>query len=442
MDVLPRPLAQLSDQIRHLGPAARIQLVVIPLLVLVGLGVMLHLGGKSAEEALMSGRTLNTEELKAAEKAFQRLALDQYRIVDRKILVPKTEAARYQSALMSSDVGVADTFGKEFAKALETNPLFAGTGSQQVDRMDLARAQVLTNMIKAISYVEDAQVVWSRAKGRSFNTTQRMTALLTVKPRSGQELTAERAKTLQQAVAGCFGMQAEDVTVLDGRSGISVRVDIAESSRQSEHLSAVREYAAHYQQMISEALKDIPNVIIAVNPEIASPALSERTSPQSQPKLQSLQATISIPKDYYREVLSRKQSRPLEKHELRSRLRQIQVDTERDVEQRIARLLPGTSHDLKQNPIKVSSYERLDANEQPSAIDSKPFEQLSRWTRSWGGYAVLSVIACTALWTLFRNPEAPRANVAQPSEANSLMIPADNALETLTDSEELPLRSH
>ncbi|MBI3864713.1 MAG: hypothetical protein HY290_22780 [Planctomycetia bacterium] len=505
METLRRTLAQFRDQFNDMAPSARLQLVVIPLLVLAGLGLVMYYGAGPAEEALLMGKVFSAEELKNAEAALRKVALVQFRVEGQKILVPKTEAARYNGALLISDGGMPDTFGKEFKDALDPNPFMQGSSTQRGDRMDLARAQVLTKMIKAIPFVEDAQILWFRAPGRpSFSGSSRMTATLGVRPRSGHEISSEQAQMLRQAVSGCFGMAAADVTVLDLKTGRAARVADPTDPFNNGYLQKIRDYTNHYQQLISDILKDIPNVLVAVNPEIdpvAGSTEQERkydsksipinqveetqkedtneTAPSSEPgvranapasqrqqsvtkntrsnektststnnipsglrtvttekvglTLKSVQASVSIPKDYYRDVLVKQGVDEADKSAFAARMLQVQSEKEKEVAQRVARLLPVAAGAVAGDAVTVTSYDRLETPETITPVTTTA--RIGEAVANWGGPLGLALFAMWALWMLNRGmkrtnsamatAETPRPTAARPL-AGSLVMPKED----------------
>jgi hypothetical protein len=150
-------------------------LVVLPLLVLAGLGTVMYLGVGPAEEALMMGKAFSAEELKSAESALRKGGLGQFRVEGQRILVPKTEAARYNAALITGE-GIPDRFGEEINKALNRNPFLMSGAEDRRDGMEFAKAMEIVNMIKAIPDIEDARLVANRSQRRGFGADARVTA--------------------------------------------------------------------------------------------------------------------------------------------------------------------------------------------------------------------------------------------------------------------------
>ena len=100
MESWRRTLSQFRDLFNNMAPSQRMTLVVVPLLVLAGLGLVMYMGVGPAEEPLLSGKVFSTDELKNAETALRKGGL-QYRVEGQRILVPKSEVTRYNAALIS-----------------------------------------------------------------------------------------------------------------------------------------------------------------------------------------------------------------------------------------------------------------------------------------------------------------------------------------------------
>jgi flagellar M-ring protein FliF len=464
-----------------MAPSQRMTLVVVPLLVLAGLGLVMYFGVGPAQEALLMGKVFPPEELKNAEAALRKAGYSQYKVEGQKIFAPKADAARYNAALITSDV--ADSFGKEYSKALDRNPLIS-TGESSRQAWEFARSMELTNMIKAIPYVQDARIVWNQSRTRGFGPESRMTAALSVHPRAGHELSSEEAQTLRQTVAGCFGMRPTDVTVLDSKAGRSPRLPGKDDEYNSGYVDAIRSYTTHYESNIAKALLDIPNVQIAVNVQIDSVASqtererkydakafpyktvedtqkeeTNEAAPQNEPGVtanqprnsrspavaktsrsnektltktdsvptgvretvaekvgytpKSVQATVSIPKDYYRDVLLKQGVDESDKTAFQAKMLQIQTEKEKDIRARVAPLITVAGVEAASDAINVGSYDRLETIEPAAPVSLAA--QVSDAVTQWGGPAGLTLFA---LWALFMlNRSVQRTNRSQAAMA-------------------------
>ena len=456
-------------------------LVVVPLLVLAGLGLVMYSGVGTAQEALLMGKVFSPEDLKNAEAALRKAGYIQYHVEGQKIFAPRAEAARYNAALIVSDV--ADSFGKEYSKALDRNPLI-GSAESNRQAWEYARSMELTNMIKEIPYVQNARIVWDKLKPTGYGRESKTTAVLSVLPRAGHELTSEQAQTLRQAVAACFGMRPTDVTVIDTKAGKAPRLPGKDDEYNSGYVDAIRNYMTLFKTNIASALEDIPNVLVTVNVQIDSIASStererkydaksfpyktvedtqkeetNESAAQNEPGVtanqprnartpavakqsrsnektltktdsvptgtketvsekvgytpKSVQATVSIPKDYYRDVLLKQGVDESDKTAFQAKMQVIQTEKEKEVRERVAQLIIVPTGETASDAVKVSSYDSHAAIEPP--LPTSLTSQVSDAVTQWGGPAGLTLFALWALIMLNRSMQ--RTNRAQAASA-------------------------
>src|SRR5437879_10141437 len=100
MESWRRTLSQFRELFNNMAPSQRMTLVIVPLLVLAGLGLVMYMAAGPAEEPLLMGKVFSAEELKNAEAALQKTGLSQFRVEGQRVFVPRTEAARYNGALI------------------------------------------------------------------------------------------------------------------------------------------------------------------------------------------------------------------------------------------------------------------------------------------------------------------------------------------------------
>lgn len=479
MDSWRRTLSQFRDLFNNMAPSQRMTLIVVPLLVLAGLGLVMYVGVGPAEEALLSGKAFSAEELKTAEAALRRGNFTQYRVEGQRILVSKTEAARYNAALVTGQ-GIPDNFGDELSQAIDVNP-FMGIGEpQRRDRVDLGKARELVKIIKAIPFVEDARLVTQRPRQRGFHGESKMTATLGVRLRGGHELLGDLTQSLQQTVAGGFGMAPADVTVVDMKTGKAPRTAEQNDPYNNGYVERIRDFTALHQQTIAEALSYIPNVLVSVNVDLdtvvqtheqerkydakqfpyksleeTETSTSNETGPGSEPGMganqprairqqatvknsnsveknrtatdsvptgtrlidrhvagftpKSVQVAVAIPRDYYREVALRQGADEADKAAFQAKVAQLKTETEKEVREKIARLIPAPASGTAADAVNVSSYDRLETVEAPLVVSMTT--RVGEAVTQWGGPAGLALFALWALWMLNRSmkrmPEGP-----------------------------------
>lgn len=435
-----------------MAPGQRMTLVVVPLLILAGLGLAIYKGAETGDEPLFSGRVFSDEELKNAEAALRKAGCgNAYRVEGRRILVAKTDAARCTAALIATD-GASD-FGKEFEKALDKSQWFTPSDTSR-EALDFARTKELVKMIRAIPHVEDASLVCQRSKKSVLRGESKMTATLGVRPRGEHELSSEEAQSLRQLVAGGFGMAACDVTVTDLKTGKTHRPEDRSDPVHDAYVEAIRRFTVQYQRTVGEALSYIPNVVVRANVEVKASATTgpgatsndgvhvERRSDQNQiagftPRV--MQIGVEIPNDYYRELIIKQGADQSDQPAFRVRLQRKKTDIEKEIAQKVARLIPAPSDGAADPVINVSSYDRPEASaDVKPVVTTAPFEQA---LAQWGGPAGLTLVALCAVWFLRRGNvqtiEHPAA-VALPVEDAAVTAPAEKLDPTATELIRLP----
>jgi flagellar M-ring protein FliF len=123
----------------------------------------------------------------------------------------------------------------------------------------------------------------------------------------------------------------------------------------------------------------------------------------------SVQVAVSIPKDYYRDVALKDGVDAADKNALQAKIAQLKTDTEKEVREKIARLIPPPASGTAADVINVSSYTPLETVEPPTGVPLSV--QATETLSQWGGPAGLVLFALWALWmlnrSLKRGPELP-----------------------------------
>jgi hypothetical protein len=111
---------------------------------------------------------------------------------------------------------------------------------QRQELIDLARNREVAEMIRKLPQIEDAQIVGHRSRRAGFSGETRMTVTLSVTPREGARLSNELYRSLQRIVGGAMSMADSDVTILNTRTGETIRhpdQDRFLASKAAEHNS-------------------------------------------------------------------------------------------------------------------------------------------------------------------------------------------------------------
>ena len=394
MDVLPRITRQLFEQFREMSPVQRTISVALVFVTLAGFGWLLVQGGSADLQAVSFGKVFGPNELASAEKALVAAGLTGFRRDGQRLMAPRKDLDRYNAALLEFDALPVD-LGSQMLKQFETLGPFS-TDRQRSQMKEALMLQELRRMIKAVPDIEDARVAVAASERKSgWNQKPRATANVTVKPRSGREISATLVKSLRHVVASMIpDLLPADVTVFDVTRGHAYTGETIEDSIETRNLQAAGEIARQYEQQIQKALSHIPQVGVTVHVDIdmakstagrvdavprrvesdtvanrpgsievsdssssdssstvthhtrfhgqndAATDSSDRISSTAVPK--AVQVSVSIPRDYLREIVMRRNARR-EKSSARMNPEMIEEEVIAKVERIVGRLIPAES---------------------------------------------------------------------------------------------------
>jgi len=268
MEALKRTFDQFLDLFRTLPPSQRGTLIVLPLVVVAAFGILIFRDSSSSNVPLSWGKTFTTDELGNAEQTLQDAGLDEFRREGQRILVPRKELDRYNAALLeggSLPAGWAAELEKQTAKEG-----WSSTARKSQTQRDIALSKGLKLMIRAAPDIHDAEVIMARTERRSFHRNgPNVTATVSVRPRSGRELSMRRVRSLREAVAAAVpGLQTKDVVIFDQIQGTAYTPEQEDDPFNSSLLARINEFTQLYQKRISDALDYISGVVVTVNVDV------------------------------------------------------------------------------------------------------------------------------------------------------------------------------
>ena len=265
MEALKKTLRQFRDLYDAMSPSQRGTLIVVPLMVVGAFAFLMLSSGGSSYVPLSWGKVYTTEELIRAEQTLMDAGLVDFRREGRRLLVPASEVDRYNAALVDGG-GLPTYWAEELEESLSTGGLFT-TRAQIEARMDAILGKELRRVLRALPDIEDASVKWARSKpGRWPNNATRVTALVTVRPRPGRELSRSRIESLRYAAASMVpDLKPENVTVLNQTTGEAYTAETDGGPFDSGLLQKIRDYEREYEEKIRAVLSYIPGVLVSVN---------------------------------------------------------------------------------------------------------------------------------------------------------------------------------
>ena len=191
-----------------------------------------------------------------------------FRREGRKLLAPTRDLDRYNAALLESDALPAD-LGTQMLKQYEKLGPFS-TDRQRQQMKEAFLLQELRRMMKEVPDVEDAHVAIASSERRGgWNQKPRSTANVSLKPRSGRELSSGLINSLRHVVANMVpDLKPTDVTVFDVTRGQAYTGETTDDPTDSQYLQRAREFTRQYEQQIQKALSHIPFVSVTVHVDL------------------------------------------------------------------------------------------------------------------------------------------------------------------------------
>ena len=268
MDAWYRTFDQLRTVFRGLSATQRVSVLVMTLGVLGCIGWLAVNAAGPRDEFLLGGKNFTPEELQRTQTALQTAGLTQARTVGQKISVPAADADRYTAAALAQQTLPAQ-FAAEFDRMQSKVNVFTSS-EQRRELLEEARKTRLAQILRSIPEIEDAVVEWDRPKAVNlFRPAPQIAAHVSVKPRSGRELTLELVQSLKLFVAGALaGAQADDVTVVDMNTSRVYGRPTPESAASLRNAGLARQQTADYASKLQQALRYIPEVLVEVNVDI------------------------------------------------------------------------------------------------------------------------------------------------------------------------------
>jgi flagellar M-ring protein FliF len=268
MDFLNKSLAQLSELFRSMTPGARITAGLLLAVVVVSLGYLFRQSTTGPDAFLFGGQALSDGELNRIEAALGRANVTWVRENNR-VRVPSGQQTTALGAIAD-----ADALPMNFNTILEDSLGKGGpweSSAAQRERQKIAKQGALTDMIRAMPWVEEAMVLYDEQPPQGLSRAKLVTGSVSVRPVLGEVLDARRIKMLQKLVASSLvGMKPEDVAVTDlgessgafGSSGSAI--DLIDD----EYYLTKIAFETQRKEAILNVLRDIPGVRVEVNAEL------------------------------------------------------------------------------------------------------------------------------------------------------------------------------
>jgi flagellar M-ring protein FliF len=250
-------------------PGARITAGLLLAVVVVSVGYLFQTHSAGPDEFLFGGAYLPDGQLNQMETAIGQAGLSDYRREGNRLLVPRGQKAAYLAAVADGGA-LPPNFHTYLENAInQGGPWESSTATQM--RLQIAKQGMLADIIRNISWVEDAAVIYDEQPPHGLKRTKQVTASVNVKPVLGEALDTRRASMLQKLVAhAVVGMRPADVAVtsLGDSSGIGTDGGVFPDDFNTDYYQARVAYEQYKKQSILGALRDIPGVRVEVSAEL------------------------------------------------------------------------------------------------------------------------------------------------------------------------------
>src|SRR6476646_10670484 len=212
MGFLNNAIAQLSELLRSMTPGARITAGLLLAVVVISVGYLFQHSSTGPDTYLFGGEPISSGQLDRIEAAIAKAGLSDFQREGFRIRVPSGQQAKYLAAV--ADAGaLPPNFNTILENALEKGGPWESREATR-ERLKIARQQTLSEIVRAMPWVENAIVLYDEHESRdlrSVTPTTQKTASVSVKPIAGEILTSLRAKKIQKLVACSVNMKPSDV---------------------------------------------------------------------------------------------------------------------------------------------------------------------------------------------------------------------------------------
>ena len=303
---------------------------------------------RRSRESLLAGQTFSLRELAKIEGAFAGANLNQYEIVDGRVIIPRSRRSEYIAALMDGGA-LPDRLRSQIPSSSAGS--FLENAAQRKSRQLRVLEQKLATSISCMNGVDHATVHIDEAiLGKGFHREHRVTAMVVVEPTDSKGLSPKLVRSIRGLVAGAkVEMQPAGVTVTDLATGTSYSGTMEQDAlwtRMDEYLRQKQHYEKEWNKSLAGLLQFIPGVQVTTNIEFQNAApepdpngVNQVVWPRSsfEPIVNVL---VNIPGDYYQHVLNERIGAGANA----STLAEVELETHENVKRLVNNQLPQRQH--------------------------------------------------------------------------------------------------
>ena len=272
MDFANKACVQLAELFRTMTPAARITSTLLLAVVVISLAYLFRYRVSSADAYLLAGHHFTSSQLSRVESAFSQAGLGNYQLEGNRVRIPDNQRAQYVAALAEKNA-LPPGFFDHLDKMIGETRVWS-TNKDREQNWKIARQKELSNILRNMSGIQDAVVVYDDIEGHGLTRKRIVTASVQIWPNSNNDLEETRVEMIRDLVAGSIaGLSPENITVTDmeanrgfpgGGSGGPA------AALRSPYAVLKRHYESEWVRKIRKALDMVPGVVVEVNVELNS----------------------------------------------------------------------------------------------------------------------------------------------------------------------------
>lgn len=269
MDFLNKSLAQLSELFRSMTPGARVTAGLLLAVVVVSVGYLFRESASGPDAFLFGGAALSDGQLTRVEAAIAQAGLSGAVREGNRVRVPAGQQSKFLAAVADGGA-LPPNFNTILEDAIGKGGPWESR-EQTRERLKIAKQQTLGEIVRGMSWVENAVVLYDEKEtrtARSITPVKQASASVSVKPIIGEMLNPMRAKNIQKLVASAVNIQPSDVVVTNlgegGAGGLDGQIT-AEMFPDDSLMHTKIAFEAQKRESIMNALNYIPGVRVEVN---------------------------------------------------------------------------------------------------------------------------------------------------------------------------------
>jgi len=270
MDFLNKALSQLTDLFKSMTPGSRITAAMLLVAITVSLVYLFAFQFNTANEFLFGSREFSQPELDAMQSAFAAAGLDGFRVVGRRVQVPRSRLVEYLQALSENNF-LPRNFDSPVDEAIANSNSIIDSKPLQDYKFVQAEQKKLANVISAFTGIEEATVQFQEVKLDGFPPRSQRKTTVAARGMSGSKLSADLVQAIRTAASGWFGVTPDDVTIIDLNGNVTFGGDLATrepNGPRTPYAEAKRWYEGYWKDKIQDCLAVYPGIKVGVNVEL------------------------------------------------------------------------------------------------------------------------------------------------------------------------------